>query len=73
VGEAIVRDGGLAPPSTIEGRGNAPELPGPAGMLANGRDNIGRLERDQIENLRMATIRNLAQALDVEPRDLLAD
>jgi transcriptional regulator with XRE-family HTH domain len=34
---------------------------------------IGRLERDEIDSPRMTTIRELAEALDVDPRELLAD
>ena len=37
------------------------------------RDHIGRLERNEVHNSRMSTIRNLAEALGVEPHELVAD
>jgi transcriptional regulator with XRE-family HTH domain len=37
------------------------------------RDHIGRLERGEVANPRMATIRNLAKALDVDPAELVED
>ena len=37
------------------------------------RDHIGRLERDEVANPRMSTIRNLAQALGVDPAELVGD
>jgi transcriptional regulator with XRE-family HTH domain len=44
-----------------------------AEKVGSHRDHIGRLERDEIDNPRMTTIRKLAAALDVDPRDLLDD
>ncbi len=35
------------------------------------RDHIGRLERDEVTNPRMATIRKLAAALEVDPAELV--
>jgi transcriptional regulator with XRE-family HTH domain len=35
------------------------------------RDHIGRLERDEVVAPRMATIRDLADALDVDPAELV--
>ena len=35
------------------------------------RDHIGRLERDEVAAPRMATIRDLAAALDVDPAELV--
>jgi hypothetical protein len=51
------------------------ELPPPSYTLhkKSCRNDIGRLERDEIDSPRMTTIRNLAAALDVEPVDLLDD
>jgi transcriptional regulator with XRE-family HTH domain len=37
------------------------------------RDHIGRLERGEVANPRMATIRNLAKALGVDPAELVED
>jgi transcriptional regulator with XRE-family HTH domain len=37
------------------------------------RDHIGRLERGEIENPRMTTIRKLAEALGVDPHELIDD
>ncbi len=36
------------------------------------RDQIGRLERDEVANPRMSTIKNLATALEVDPSELVA-
>jgi transcriptional regulator with XRE-family HTH domain len=44
-----------------------------AEKIGSHRDHIGRLERDEIESPRMTTIRKLAEALEVDPRELLAD
>jgi transcriptional regulator with XRE-family HTH domain len=44
-----------------------------AEKVGSHRDHIGRLERGEVENPRMTTIRKLAEALDVDPRELLAD
>jgi transcriptional regulator with XRE-family HTH domain len=44
-----------------------------AEKVGSHRDHIGRLERDEIDSPRMTTIRKLAEALDVDPRDLLLD
>ena len=44
-----------------------------AEKVGSHRDHIGRLERDEIENPRMTTIRKLAEALDVNPTELLED
>jgi transcriptional regulator with XRE-family HTH domain len=44
-----------------------------ADKVGSHRDHIGRLERDEIDSPRMTTIRKLAAALDVDPRELLAD
>jgi transcriptional regulator with XRE-family HTH domain len=35
------------------------------------RDHIGRLERDEIDSPRMTTIRKLAEALGVDPAELV--
>jgi transcriptional regulator with XRE-family HTH domain len=35
------------------------------------RDHIGRLERGEVENPRMTTIRKIAQALEVDPAELV--
>ena len=35
------------------------------------RDHIGRLERGEVANPRMATIRKLADALEVDPAELV--
>ena len=42
-----------------------------AEKAASHRDHIGRLERDEVDNPRMATIRKLAAALEVEPAELV--
>jgi transcriptional regulator with XRE-family HTH domain len=44
-----------------------------AEKVGSHRDHIGRLERDEIDSPRMTTIRKLAEALDVDPHELLAD
>jgi transcriptional regulator with XRE-family HTH domain len=44
-----------------------------AEKVSSHRDHIGRLERDEIDSPRMTTIRKLAEALDVDPRELLAE
>jgi transcriptional regulator with XRE-family HTH domain len=44
-----------------------------AETVGSHRDHIGRLERDEIYSPRMTTIRKLAEALGVDPRELLAD
>ncbi len=35
------------------------------------RDHIGRLERDEVEDSRLPTIRKLAEALGVDPHELV--
>jgi transcriptional regulator with XRE-family HTH domain len=42
-----------------------------AEKVGSHRDHIGRLERGEIANPRMTTIRNLAEALGVDPADLV--
>ena len=42
-----------------------------AEKVGSHRDHIGRLERDEIDSPRMATIRNLAEALEVDPAELV--
>ena len=42
-----------------------------AEKVGSHRDHIGRLERDEIENPRMTTIRKLAEALEVDPTELI--
>jgi transcriptional regulator with XRE-family HTH domain len=44
-----------------------------AEKVSSHRDHIGRLERGEVENPRMATIRNLAEALEVDPAELVED
>ena len=44
-----------------------------AEKVSSHRDHIGRLERGEVENPRMTTIRKLAEALGVDPHELLAD
>jgi transcriptional regulator with XRE-family HTH domain len=44
-----------------------------AEKVGSHRDHIGRLERDEVESSRMGTIRKLADALGVDPRELLED
>jgi transcriptional regulator with XRE-family HTH domain len=42
-----------------------------AEKVGSHRDHIGRLERGEIANPRMTTIRNLAEALRVDPAELV--
>ena len=42
-----------------------------ADKVGSHRDHIGRLERDEIDSPRMSTIRKLAQALEVDPAELV--
>jgi transcriptional regulator with XRE-family HTH domain len=42
-----------------------------AEKVGSHRDHIGRLERGEITNPRMTTIRNLAEALEVDPAELV--
>jgi transcriptional regulator with XRE-family HTH domain len=42
-----------------------------ADEVGSHRDHIGRLERGKVANPRMSTIRKLAQALGVEPAELV--
>jgi transcriptional regulator with XRE-family HTH domain len=42
-----------------------------AEKVGSHRDHIGRLERDEIDSPRMTTIRKLADALSVDPHELL--
>jgi transcriptional regulator with XRE-family HTH domain len=44
-----------------------------ADKVGSHRDHIGRLERDEIDNPRMTTIRKLADALGVDPAELVED
>jgi transcriptional regulator with XRE-family HTH domain len=44
-----------------------------AEKVGSHRDHIGRLERDEVDNPRMSTIRKLAEALEVDPIDLVED
>jgi transcriptional regulator with XRE-family HTH domain len=44
-----------------------------AEKVGSHRDHIGRLERDEIDNPRMTTIRKLADALGVDPAELVED
>ena len=44
-----------------------------AEKVGSHRDHIGRLERGEIANPRMTTIRNLAKALEVDPGELVSD
>jgi transcriptional regulator with XRE-family HTH domain len=44
-----------------------------AEKVCSHRDHIGRLERGEIANPRMTTIRNLAEALGVDPAELVED
>lgn len=37
------------------------------------RDHIGRLERGEVDNPRIKTIRDIAAALDVDPSELVED
>ena len=42
-----------------------------AEMVGSHRDHIGRLERGEVANPRIATIRKLARALEVDPAELV--
>jgi transcriptional regulator with XRE-family HTH domain len=42
-----------------------------AEQVGSHRDHIGRLERNEVMNPRMTTIRKLAQALEVDPAELV--
>jgi transcriptional regulator with XRE-family HTH domain len=42
-----------------------------AEKVGSHRDHIGRLERGEVSNPRMSTIRNLAEALKVDPAELV--
>ena len=42
-----------------------------AEMTGFHRDHIGRLERNEVENSRLPTIRKLAEALGVNPHELI--
>jgi transcriptional regulator with XRE-family HTH domain len=42
-----------------------------AEKVGSHRDHIGRLERGDVVNPRMSTIRNLAEALGVDPAELV--
>jgi transcriptional regulator with XRE-family HTH domain len=42
-----------------------------AEMTGLHRDHIGRLERDEVEDSRLPTIRKLAEALGVDPHELV--
>jgi transcriptional regulator with XRE-family HTH domain len=42
-----------------------------AQMTGLHRDHIGRLERDEVEDSRLPTIRKLAEALGVDPHELV--
>jgi transcriptional regulator with XRE-family HTH domain len=42
-----------------------------AEKVGSHRDHIGRLERGEVANPRMTTIRNLAKALGVDPAELV--
>ena len=44
-----------------------------AEKVGSHRDHIGRLERGEVESSRMATIRKLAEALEVDPAALVED
>jgi transcriptional regulator with XRE-family HTH domain len=44
-----------------------------AEKVGSHRDHIGRLERDEVESPRMTTIRKLAEALGVDPGELVED
>jgi transcriptional regulator with XRE-family HTH domain len=44
-----------------------------AEKVGSHRDHIGRLERDEIDSPRMTTIRKLAEALGVDPAELVED
>ncbi len=44
-----------------------------AEKVGSHRDHIGRLERGEVESPRMSTIRKLADALKVDPAELVDD
>ena len=44
-----------------------------AEKVGSHRDHNGRLERDEIANPRMTTIRKLARGLEVDPAELVED
>ena len=44
-----------------------------AEMTGLHRDHIGRLERDEVEDSRLPTIRKLAEALGVDPHELIGE
>ena len=44
-----------------------------AEKVGSHRDHIGRLERGEVENPRMTTIRKLADALEIEPAELIKE
>jgi transcriptional regulator with XRE-family HTH domain len=44
-----------------------------AEKVGSHRDHIGRLERNEVANTRMTTIRKLAEALEVDPAELVED
>ena len=44
-----------------------------AERVGSHRDHIGRLERGEVTSPRMATIRNLAAALEVDPAELVRE
>jgi transcriptional regulator with XRE-family HTH domain len=44
-----------------------------AEKVSSHRDHIGRLERDEVASPRMSTIRKLAEALEVDPAELVED
>jgi transcriptional regulator with XRE-family HTH domain len=44
-----------------------------AEKVGSHRDHIGRLERGEVANPRMTTIRKLAEALEVDPAELVDD
>jgi DNA-binding Xre family transcriptional regulator len=49
----------------------APRCPGLAEKIGSHRDHIGRLERGDVANFRMSTIKKLAEALEVDPAELV--
>ena len=44
-----------------------------AELVGSHRDHIGRLERGEVMNPRMATIRKLATALEIDPAELVRE
>lgn len=44
-----------------------------AEKVGSHRDHIGRLERGEVENPRMTTIRKLADALEIDPAELIKE